>query len=166
MTDRYLVLVVDENEYDKGDTCEYELYSLHEDGKDLPFGVWLEEWYVPDGEEWKSHHGYEHHHTVHHKCYLLDWNEIGRPWGIKDDAWWKEKVETMQAMYQMMKSVYPVANKIIDTVVDILDPDRESLNEEMQGKIYWPDYYTLGHYIHLAKDVHLLGGTEEETNNE
>ena len=170
MTDRYHVIVVDTSEFLMDDgtdsITEYELYDMLEDGTDLPFGVSLEVWYVTEGDDWDTHPCYHAHSLMKHKCYLIDWTEIGKPWMIKNEAWWKEKVKTMDALYTMMKSVYPVADKIIDKVVDILDPERELLNEEMQGKIYWPDYYTLGHYIHLAKDVHLLGGTEEETNNE
>lgn len=143
---------------------EYDLYKHYENGTELPDGVWVETWLVEDDAGWKSHDLYEQHGLVSEDCYLIDWNEIGKPHMIKTGLWWKEKIETMEALYEMMKSVYPVANKIIDKVVEILDPDRESLNEEMQGKMYWPDYYTLGHYIWQAKDS--TGIKEEDTDDE
>lgn len=132
---------------------EYELYEMVEDGLELPFGVSLEVWYVPDGKQWHEHPSYHAHSLVKTDCFLIDWNEVDKPYMIKDEAWWKEKIATMDALYKMMSSVYPVADKIIEEVVEILDPDRESLNEAMQGETYWPDTYTLGHYIWVARDA-------------
>ncbi len=158
MADRYHVIIVSEpfsmEDYKKKGKNEYDLYEIWEStdpNQQLPSGVWFEEWYVPEGESWDSHPRHNMNELVDHEIFLIDWEEIGASHMIKDDKWWKEKIEMMGAAKEAMMATYPVAERIIDEVQSILDPENESIHEAMQGESYWPDHYTLGHWIWTAE---------------
>lgn len=155
MADRYHVIIVDKSkfsmeDYNKEGKNEYNLYECYEE-EDYPDGVSLEVWLVEDGEEWKQHPLYEQHFLVQEDCYLIDWEEIGTPYMVKPEEWWKEKLKMMRSMYNLMSSIYPVADPMITEIQKILDPDGESIHEAMEGESYWPDSYTLGHWIYQVE---------------
>lgn len=160
MADRYHVMIIDRDrfsmeDWNKQDKDEYDLYDMWLDPKveSLPDGVWFEEWYVADGESWDNHPMHSHHHLVKEDSYLIDWAELGKFHMIKDDKWWDHTIKTLDTLHKMMNSIYPMANRLLNPLTEILDPDGESIHEAMEGVSDWTDANTLGHWVYLAKEI-------------
>jgi hypothetical protein len=156
MTDRHHVFIIDKSQFNFEDNLniedEYDLYDLWKAGMKLPDGVWYEEWFVNDGEDPAKSQQAHNHFLMAHETHPIYWSELDDEFtGIKPDVWWKERIEMMEQMYNLMKSMYPLAERLVKEVQEITDPDGESIHQAMEGESHWPDYYTLGHWISMAK---------------
>jgi len=70
--------------------------------------------------------------------------------------WWADRVRLLKAIQRSMRTHTVVANDLLEPMIEILDEDRESLIEAMQGESEWYDYHTVGHWI-IQAEIHLEG---------
>ena len=73
---------------------------------------------------------------------------------INDREWWTDRVKVLKAIQKSMKTHTEVANSLIEPIIELLDEDRDSLIEAMQGETEWYDYHTVGHWI-IQAEIHL-----------
>jgi len=157
MADRYLVLIVDPDEFDWNTYYaegkdQYELYSLYKEGKELPDGVRVETWLVEDGESWDSSPLYEQHSLVKEDCYLIEWDEVNDPTGIKEESFWAERKTQLKAAIESMRAVTEGADNLIGLIHDLLDPDYDQLNDFLNGRTETRDWEVLGFYLYLLEE--------------
>ena len=132
MTDNYKVIIIDPSEH-LGHNDQYEMHQLWELGE-LPDGVWMEDWIVPDGHPWDSHPAWQAHFLCQHKTYLVDWSEIEEPWNLKSLKWWKDKEFLLHSIEEAQVKLKILAEKHIDEVVEVLGmDDGEDFAEYIQG---------------------------------
>lgn len=138
MTNTYRVIIVDPSEHSlKEGENQYDLYALWEKCK-LPYGVWLEHWTVPDGQEWNTHPAKSAHELCKHNCYLVEWDELQEPWNVKTKSWWTAKRHLLHAIEVAQSQLADLASVHIDEVAKVLYPDEEGFDQEeydeyMQG---------------------------------
>ena len=48
--------------------------------------------------------------------------------------WWTDRIRTLTAIQKSMKTHTEVASSLLEPMIEILDEDRESLLEAMQGE--------------------------------
>lgn len=133
MTNTYKVIIIDPMEHSmKEGENQYDLYALWEKCK-LPYGVWLEHWTVPDGQEWNTHPAKSAHELCKHNCYLVDWAELQEPWNVKPKSWWTAKRDLLHAIEVAQAKLESMAIMLMNEVVDVLGLDHEDVDEYMQG---------------------------------
>ncbi len=158
MADRYLVLIVEPTQFCMSELTEqekdqYTLYESYQKGEELPDGVWVEMWYVPDGEDWDSGPQANAHQLCNHQTYLIEWDEIGRPEDKKETDWWVDRQLRLEMLHKIMEAAWKDANSLLeDDVIPLLDPDTELLTEEMVGDESWRDYDTVQFYAGLIAE--------------
>lgn len=134
MTNTYRVIIIDPSEHSlKEGENQYDLYSLWEKCK-LPYGVWLEHWTVPDGQEWNTHPAKSAHELCKHECLLVEWDELQEPWNVKPKSWWKDKEFLLHTIEEAQVKLETLAEKHMDEVVEVLGlEDGEDFAEYVQG---------------------------------
>lgn len=134
MTNTYRVIIIDPMEHPlKEGENQYDLYALWEKCK-LPYGVWLEHWTVPDGQEWNTHPAKSAHELCKHECLLVEWDEIQEPWNVKPKSWWKDKEFLLHTIEEAQVKLEALAEKHMDEVTEVLGlEDGEDFAEYVQG---------------------------------
>lgn len=70
-----------------------------------------------------------------------------------DLDWWRERLETLRMIQPALEALTKLADHLLTPMIEILDEDRETLVNAMQGHTQWFDYQTVGHWIEEADDL-------------
>jgi hypothetical protein len=71
----------------------------------------------------------------------------------RDLEWWRSRLKILKAIQPAMEELTKQANHLLTPMIEILDEDRETLMEAMQGETQWFDYQTVGHWIEEVEDL-------------
>ena len=78
---------------------------------------------------------------------------------INDREWWIDRVKILKAIQKSMQTLTTQANLLLEPLIEIMDEDRDSLAEAMQGETEWYDFQTVAHWIEEAES-HMEGMKE------
>jgi hypothetical protein len=160
MTERHLAIIIEPADF-QYDTHEdlsnvYDLYALHHEGKDLPDGVWIEEWLVPDGMN-PLHSFYAGgHDNCNHQYDVLDWNELEScEMGHASMKWTKEEwAHYANELKMIAETIKPLLRRGMDlaqVVRERIDENDDLFDKEMDTS--WGDYEFYKFYAGLASDA-------------
>lgn len=132
MTNTYRVIIIDPMEHPlKDGEDQYDLYALWEKCK-LPYGVWLEHWTVPDGQEWNTHPAKSAHELCKHECLLVEWDELQEPWNVKPKSWWRAKLNLLCMIETFQNRLEVMAQAQCQEVIEVLGLDGTDFDKYQQ----------------------------------
>lgn len=70
---------------------------------------------------------------------------------INDREWWSDRVSILKVIQKSIQTLTKQANLLLEPLIEVMDEDRESLAEAMQGETEWYDFQTIAHWIEEAE---------------
>lgn len=151
MTDRYFVVIVDRNQYDLKEDEEYDLFEKWRNKEELPNGVWVQEWLVPDGEEWNTHPCYDLNYLIENDCHCIHPSEMDKPYLLKTQEYWAWVTNELTTVAEAIRPLIRQATTTLQPVREILDEHDERFHSDMPTSYEIADLVAF--YAELAEEA-------------